>query len=147
MAFTPELKYVEGFKVIGFSQRTKNSDEFNEITAKLPTLWQKFYSSPLANKGNIFEVYSDYESDQHGHYNVTVGITCSDDTNTESTQINEGYYLVFHGEGLMPLTVIETWKQIWAYFEEEKQHQRNFISDFEEYKSADKMAIYIGIKK
>ena len=46
----------------------------------------------------------------------------------------------------MPSTVVETWKQIWDYFEVERNYQRNFISDFEAYSGSDKVAIYIGIK-
>ena len=45
----------------------------------------------------------------------------------------------------MPSTVVETWKQIWNYFETESDYQRSFISDFEAYSSPDKVAIYIGI--
>lgn len=54
----PTLKYVEGFTVMGLSTKTQNTDEFNEKTAKLPSLWQQFYSSNLAANANIFEVYS-----------------------------------------------------------------------------------------
>jgi predicted transcriptional regulator YdeE len=140
------VKYVEGFIVTGLSTRTRNTDEFNEKTAKLPTLWQQFYSSPLATNASLFEVYSDYESDANGLYTVTVGVT-EDSKRTEfsSVEIQAGNYLVFQGTGPMPLTVIETWKQIWAYFETENEHQRSFISDFEEYKGSDEVAIYISI--
>ncbi|MDP3559472.1 MAG: GyrI-like domain-containing protein [Legionellaceae bacterium] len=144
----PTLEYVESFTVIGVSVRTQNSDEFNEKTAKLPGLWQQFYSSDLANNADIFEVYSDYESDANGLYTVTLGVT-ADNTPTEfsSITIQSGNYLVFQGSGPMPLTVMETWKKVWAYFEKEGgEYQRNFVSDFEAYNGADKVAIYIGIK-
>ncbi len=74
----PTLKYVEGFTVSGFSTKTQNTDEFNEKKAKLPSLWQQFYASNLAANANIFEVYSDYESDANGLFTVTVGV--SDDS-------------------------------------------------------------------
>ena len=145
----PTLKYVEGFTVIGLSTKTQNTDEFNEKTAKLPSLWQQFYSSDLAANANIFEVYSDYESDANGLYTVTVGIT--DNGNRTGTEfayvkIPAGNYLVFQGTGPMPATVVETWKKIWNYFETESNYQRSFISDFEAYSGSDKVAIYIGIK-
>lgn len=44
----PTMKQVERFTVTGFSLRTQNSDEFNEKKAKLPSLWQQFYTSELA---------------------------------------------------------------------------------------------------
>lgn len=143
----PTLKYVEGFTVTGLSTKTQNTDEFNEKIAKLPSLWQQFYSSDLAANANIFEVYSDYESDANGFYTVTVGVT--DDSKLAefgSVKIQAGNYLVFQGTGPMPSTVVETWKQIWDYFEAESNYQRSFISDFEAYSGSDKVAIYIGIK-
>lgn len=131
----------------GLSTKTQNTDEFNEKTAKLPSLWQQFYSSDLATNANIFEVYSNYESDANGLYTVTVGV--SDDSERSefgSVKIQAGNYLIFHGTGPMPATVVETWKQIWNYFEAESNYQRSFISDFEAYSGSDKVAIYIGIK-
>ncbi len=38
----------------------------------LPSLWQQFYSSDLASNANIFEVYSDYESDADCLYTISV---------------------------------------------------------------------------
>ncbi len=143
----PTLKHVESFRVIGLSTRTQNRDEFNERTAKLPNLWQQFYSSDLATNPNVFGVYSDYESDANGLYTVTVGTT-SDNSQAKlsSVTIQASNYLVFEGKGPMPSTVIETWKRVWAYFAAESEYQRNFISDFEAYSGSDEVAIYIGIK-
>ncbi len=143
----PTLKYVEGFTVSGFSTKTQNTDEFNEKKAKLPSLWQQFYASNLAANANIFEVYSDYESDANGLFTVTVGVS-DDGKRAEfgTVKIQAGNYLVFQGAGPMPSTVVETWKQIWDYFEAESNYQRSFISDFEAYSGSDKVAIYIGIK-
>jgi predicted transcriptional regulator YdeE len=143
----PTLKYVESFTVTGLSTETKNTDEFKEQTAKLPSLWQQFFSSDLAINANIFEVYSDYESDANGLYTVTIGVVDGcEQTQFDSIKIQAGNYLVFQGAGPMPSTVVETWKNIWDYFEAESAYQRCFISDFEAYSGSDKVAIYIGIK-
>ena len=143
----PPLKYIESFTVTGLSVRTQNHDEFNQETAKLPSLWQQFYASDLAFNENLYEVYSDYESDANGIYTVTLGINGhkNQDKFTD-VNIQAGNYLVFEGTGPMPSTVVETWKKIWSYFETDHQVQRSFISDFEAYSGADKVAIYIGIK-
>ncbi len=143
----PTLKYVEHFTVTGLSTKTQNTDEFNEKTAKLPGLWQQFYASHLSTNANIFEVYSNYESDANGFYTVTVGIN-DDNKQAEfvTAHIPAGNYLVFQGEGPMPATVVAIWKQIWNYFETESNHKRSFISDFEAYSGPDNVAIYIGIK-
>jgi predicted transcriptional regulator YdeE len=78
---------------------------------------------------------------------VTVGVTDdNEDAGSGSVKIRAGNYLVFQGEGPMPSKVVETWKKIWAYFEEKREYQRSFISDFEAYSGSDKVAIYIGTK-
>jgi predicted transcriptional regulator YdeE len=147
MSISPIVKYVESFIVTGFSVRTQNRDEFNEKTAKLPSLWQQFYTSELATNAKIFGVYSSYDSDANGFYTVTVGVE-SDHAPIplSSVTIQAGNYLVFQGTGPMPATVIATWQQIWAFFETNTEYRRNFISDFEAYSGPDQVTIYIGIE-
>lgn len=146
-SISPILKHVENFKVIGLSIRTQNSDEFDEKTAKLPTLWQEFYSNSLATDANIFGVYSDYASDVNGVYTVTVGTTSSNNTQNKlsSVTIQTGNYLVFQGKGPMSSTVIEIWQRVWDYFAAEAQYQRSYKTDFEVYSNGDEVDIYIGI--
>lgn len=147
LSTSPTIQHVERFIVTGLQTRTKNRDEFHEKTAKIPNLWQQFYSSEIRSQTNIFAIYSDYESDANGLYTVTVGIQ-SDELNArlQSVTVESGQYLVFRGNGSMPATVIETWKQIWTYFEETRGHQRIYRTDFEIYESPEEIAIYIGIK-
>lgn len=147
LGISPSLEHVERFVVSGLSIRTQNYDEFNEKTAKLPALWQRFYASDIPGNANVFGVYSDYESDANSPYTVTVGIVSDTPrARLSSVTIQPGNYLVFQGIGPMPSTVIETWKRVWDYFETDSGYQRNFISDFEAYSGTDKVAIYIGIK-
>lgn len=145
MSIQPIVKRVESFTVTGFSLRTQNKDEFNAKTAKLPRLWQQFYSNELANNANIYGVYSNYDSDANGFYTVTAGVSSNSQTELSTVTIQTGNYLVFKGTGPMPATVIETWKQVWAFFETNSGHRRNFISDFEAYSASDKVTIYIGL--
>lgn len=146
-AIHPVLKHVGGFTVTGLMVRTKNSDEFNPETAKLPNLWQQFYSINPAPNTTILGVYSDYESNANGFYNVTVGTTHDNQNAQLSTiKINSGNYLIFQGKGPMPSTVIETWKRVWDYFTEASPYQRCFMTDFEAYNHVDEVEIYIGIK-
>ena len=142
----PDLKSLTSFQVCGFQVRTKNTDEFNPETAKLPTLWQQFSTSDLAQDASIFGVYSDYESDANGLYTVTAGIA-SNTIKPElgSITIQPGKYLVFKNRGPMPFAVIEAWKQVWHYFSTEPNYQRNFRSDFEAYLGSDEIAIHIGV--
>ena len=146
-AIHPIMKHVDSFTVTGLTVRTQNSDEFNQETAKLPNLWQQFYASNPTPNTTIFGVYSGYESDANGLYNVIVG-NSNDNQSDElsAVKINSGNYLIFQGKGSMPQTVIETWKRVWAYFSVESPYQRCFMTDFEEYKNSDEVAIYIGVK-
>ncbi|GGM88972.1 hypothetical protein GCM10009124_15650 [Shewanella xiamenensis] len=46
----------------------------------------------------------------------------------------------------MPHCVVDLWGQIWRYFSAPNcPHQRDYQTDFEVYRSADKVEIYIGI--
>ncbi len=147
MSIQPSIKQVESFTVTGFSVRTQNSDECNEQTAKIPHLWQEFYSSELGTSANIFGVYSNYASDVNGFYTVTVGVQSNhEQTQLSSVTIQGGNYLVFEGTGPMPATVVETWKHVWEFFEENTAYRRNFMSDFEAYSSRDQVSIYIGLE-
>jgi len=147
MSIPPTVKQVESFDVKGFSVRTQNTDEFNEKTAKLPSLWQQFHSSGLATEDTIYGVYSNYDSDANGFYTVTAGVESpqAHDGLTSAT-IQAGQYLVFEGKGPMPATVVDTWKRVWDFFGTKSDYRRNFTSDFEAYKSADEVAIYIGLE-
>lgn len=143
----PIMKHVDSFTVTGLTVRTQNSDEFNQETAKLPNLWQQFYASNPIPNTPIFGVYSGYESDANGLYNVIVGnINDNQSDELSAVKINSGNYLIFQSRGSMPQTVIEVWKRVWDYFAVENPYQRCFMTDFEEYKNSDEVAIYIGVK-
>lgn len=142
----PVLKHVDSFTVSGLTVRTKNSDEFNPEKAKLPNLWQQFYSRNHIHNTTVYGVYSDYESDAHGAYNLTAGTSNNNqEIELNTVRINSGNYLVFQNKGPMPQTVIETWKRIWDYFTVDCPHQRCYKTDFEEYKNGDEVAVYIGV--
>ena len=147
MSILPAVKSVESFQVTGWCVRTQNQDEFNEKTAKIPSLWQKFYTSHLATKAPIFGVYSNYDSDVNGFYTITVGVeSSSNQPELSAVTIQAGNYLVFQGTGPMPMTVIDTWKQVWTFFTTNTEYKRHFNSDFEVYTGPDQVMIYIGIK-
>ncbi|KTC72569.1 Transcription activator [Legionella birminghamensis] len=134
------------FTVTGFRVKTRNSEEFNPETAKIPMLWQDFFASELATESPVFGVYSDYESDANGFYTVTAGVSQNiPDKTLNKVLITGGKYLVFEATGPMPVTVINAWKAVWNYFEAHTAVQRKFVSDFESYSSPEQVAIHIGI--
>lgn len=151
----PRRVEVDGFNVAGLSVRTINGDEFNPNKARLPLLWEQFFSSGIAetipgrlNKASVFGVYSHYDSDENGYYTVTAGLDSTNLSNVldlSQVEIQKGSYLVFEAQGAFPEIVVQTWERIWVYFRDNKVHKRAFQSDFEQYSGPNQIAIYIGI--
>ena len=64
----------------------------------------------------------------------------------KSVELQAGKYLMFPVKGELPQAIIDTWMQIWAYFEDPSiDEKRAYETDFELYKSADEVEIYIGV--
>ena len=143
----PTIKQLERFTVTGFQVRTRNSEEFQAESAKLPGLWQQCHAK-IPGIEPVFGVYSDYESDANGAYSVTAGVSMdTQGSGLTRVEVQAGNYLVFQGQGPMPMAIIDTWKRVWDYFASEKPWQRCFMTDFEAYGDGDSVAIYIGVKQ
>ena len=157
----PRTVHIDAFQVTGLSVRTRNSDENDPATARIGALWDSFFSHSwerhlpaVGHDGRLFGVYSAYESDAHGAFDVTVGVATDPGAGAAGyaggekirrTPVLAGTYLVFTGAGPMPQMVIDTWGAIWAYFARNPQVQRRFGTDFEAYSGPDQVAIHIGI--
>jgi predicted transcriptional regulator YdeE len=160
MVSNPTSVQIPAFRVAGISVRTRNSEEMNPAIARLGGLWNRFFSQSWERKlpsrgddGRVFGVYSGYESNEHGAFDVTAGVAVDEPDPVYSqtvpgaacVDIEPGDYLVFTGEGEMPQMVIDTWVRVWQYFAENSRVQRRFGTDFEAYEGADKVAIHIGV--
>ncbi|KTC90290.1 EVE domain-containing protein [Fluoribacter dumoffii] len=150
---TPQLIKVNAFTVMGYSERTKNSVEFDPQTAKLAQLWKKFYSAQIPGHkpdSPVYGVYSGYESDHNGFYTVIAGVEISlggELVGFETVGVKEGDYLVFKNSGSMPQAIIETWQAIWHYFDNKSDFSRTYETDFEMYIGQGQCAVYIGVKR
>ncbi|MGC5703247.1 GyrI-like domain-containing protein [Pseudomonas sp. NFXW11] len=142
------------FTVAGLQVRTRNAAEQQPDSAKIGPMWQRFYVedlyervSPRQADSFVYGVYSNYESDASGAFDVTAGVAvdgaCLD---YPCVQVQGGDYLVFSAKGPMPDCVIQTWGLIWAYFQDNPQVRRAFATDFEVYTGPDAVAIYIGLQ-
>lgn len=151
---TPTLVHIDSFIVTGIKTRTSNDNEMIPAQAKLPILWGSFInqniSSKIANKvkqSPIYGVYTNYASDYRGDFDVVAGVKTAriikDDFS--SVEIKGGNYLVFEGKGEMPQIVVNTWLNIWNYFNEPQSVSRLYTTDFEVY-GKDSVAIYIAVK-
>ena len=144
-----EIVRLENIDVRGIGIRTDNVSEMNATTAKIGSLWAAFYSElapALGADAKVFGLYTNYESDHTGAFDV---VACSDRLNAEnldSFHIHSGSYLQFKGAGEMPQAVIDLWGKVWNYFASENcKYKRAFTTDFELYKSENQIEIYIAV--
>ncbi len=148
----PNIKKVEvqSKTIKGLQVRTKNADEMNPKTQQIAPLWGRFYNEvlPTLDEGaTVYGVYHNYESDVQGAFDVLVGadaLTVTEEM--REVELQEGKYLMFPVKGELPQAIIDTWMQVWAYFEDPSiDERRAYETDFELYKSADVVEIYIGV--
>jgi len=141
---------LESKRIIGFKVRTKNADEMNSDTQKIAPLWGKFFNEimPTLEKNTYsYGVYCNYESDAQGEFDVLVGADSVQEIDEiQSEELESGEYLMFPVKGELPQAVIDTWVEIWAYFDDPSiDVKRAYKTDFELYKSEDEAEIYIGV--
>jgi predicted transcriptional regulator YdeE len=137
--------------IAGISTRTTNAAEVNPVTGKIASLWARFFSEGLFDSlparltdSPVYGVYSGYESDYSGAFDVTAGVATSKPDGQLVLQAGE--YLVFSATGSMPQTVLQTWGLVWQYFQSNPNVQRCYMTDFEAYPGTDKVEIHIGVR-
>ncbi len=138
---------LDSFKVSGVKTRTNNKNEMKPEDSKIALLWNNFYQNKLPEKLNsneIYGVYYNYESDVNGNFDVLAGLKV-DNKDFESINIEKGEYLVFSKKGTMPQAVIDTWSEVWNYFNSNPKEKRAYKTDFEKYISDNEVEVYIGI--
>ncbi|MGO2365083.1 MAG: GyrI-like domain-containing protein [Pseudoalteromonas sp.] len=147
-----KVKQLSSKTLTGLKVRTCNVNEMNTDTAKIANLWQDFnekYGSKLTEKTSVYGVYTNYETDMGGYFDV---IACCDDQNikvSDSVKVttDDSRYLVFSGEGEIPDAIIDLWGAIWQYFSSDDcTYKRTYTSDFEYYKSENEVEIAIAIE-
>jgi predicted transcriptional regulator YdeE len=149
-----KLREVQPFSVSGLQVRTRNAAEQQLDTARIGPMWERFFVEDIFDKiahkqpdSFMYGVYSNYESDASGHFDVTAGVAVTAPSEGfAQIQVEGGDYLVFSAKGAMPDSVIQAWGFIWAYFEDNPQVRRKFATDFEVYTGPESAAVYIGIQ-
>lgn len=164
---TKQITHLDAFRVSGLSIHTQNRDEADPKTAKIGQLWRDFFGRDLIHSTPnrepntpIYGVYSGYESDHNGFFDVNAGVRVSDvlDSSTEQTDddthefttidIEAGDYMAFPTTGEMPQRIIDGWREVWTYFAaNDSGYKRRFTTDFEQYVDEDNVVIYIAVEK
>ncbi len=137
--------------ISGLSVTTNNATEF-EGESKIQKLWDDYEEKNIysathnkANNSSMYGVYNNYTSDLNGDFDVTIGVEVTKAKN--AIVITDEKYLVFKKVGELPQVVIDTWTQIWEYFENNSEYKRAYTIDFEHYTKENEIEIYISIEK
>lgn len=142
--------------IIGLSAVTTNG---SEACNDIPNLWERFFNEDVASKvpnktsGDIYAVYSDFETDCTGPYTITIGYPVENVDNIPeglSAKVIEAQnYQTFVAKG--DITKCEDnpvylkWKEIWKM-----PLERTYITDYELYKegmdpSNGEVEIHVGV--
>jgi len=154
---TPVRQSCHGKTVAGIQVRTNNDLEMHAEDSRLSRLWEKFNDEALSQSipdkaagSPVYGVYTEFDDGVDADYSVLAGVEVTDEEKVPEdfaiVTLEAGEYLVFHGQGKMPETVVETWGQVWHYFDSEDAPERAFATDYEVYEGADQITIYIGVK-
>lgn len=145
-----EIVNLEKKTIVGVNAITQNSDP--TMPQIIGGLWQKFYQggvyASIPNKvtEKAYGIYSDYETDVNGNYQVTVGCEASNADTIPETAIQKtipaGMYAKFIVKGHMQQAVASFWQQLWKM-----PLDRSYVCDFEEYQDGciDNAEIHIYI--
>lgn len=148
-----EIVTLKEKKIIGITARTNNSSP--DMSAVIGGLWNKLYRGgiygQIKNKANYKAIgaYSDYESNEHGDYSVTIGAEVSKVEDIPEGAVEKtiygGKYAKFTVKGDMVKAVQEFWQKLWKM-----DLNRSYKCDFEEYQDENMdnavINIYISIK-
>lgn len=133
------------FHVIGIAVRTSNTEEMSGA-GRIGALWERFSREGVLEAiparvvpGQVLSVYTNYESDEHGKYDVVLGAAVASDAVAPPGMVRvrfpaADYAVVLSGRGAMPGIVVDAWKSVWAAKgTAAPAGRRRFTADFEVY--------------
>lgn len=144
-------------RLAGLAIRTTNAAESDPATAKIPALWGRFMSEGWADKleragafGPVAAVYSAYETDASGSYQLLVGRevpqTSPVPSGLQVVAAPLGSYVAFRFPGPIPQAVIDGWREVWAYFARPGAPARAYSVDYEFYHDGSPMEIWVAVR-
>ena len=137
-------KNIAGLKVTTTNKDGKSAQDLYQI-------WNKFMEKDfieslqkIAKNPINYVVYTNYEKDfSEGNYDVYVGMeTENSENNFENILVDWEKFEIFEFEYTSPESVFDAWKTIW----ENKDLNRAYTYDIEEYYEEGKFRIYISVK-
>ena len=136
------------------SIQTNLANEMNPNTAKIGSLWQKFDAEvpvDYQHGERVYGLYSNYENGVEGNFTATAAYDGKSLDFLNEVTIEAGKYLLFEAEASSSddnargATVMALWGEVWAYFGGNPKHIRAFLTDFDFYKDATHIEVYVSI--
>lgn len=142
---------------MGLATRTTNAAESIPSAGKIPQLWGRFTTERWSERlekvgafGPTIAVYSAYESDAAGSYQLLVGRQVRNSQLTspplQIVSAPQASYLVFRCSGPLPQAVIDGWRDVWAYFARAHAPARAYTFDFETYPDSEPVEIWVAVQ-
>lgn len=142
---TPRTAREPQVRIAGVRARTTN-----RTPERIGELWGQFHEQKIAAlldsraDANIYSVYSNYESDATGEFDVLIGYAVPRAAMLpealSEVVVPEGSYAVFPVSGPLPQGIANAWAEIW-----EAPLHRAFRCDFERYHPDGSITIHVGI--
>jgi len=153
----PQTRRAERRRAVGLATRTTNTDEADPSKARIGELWGRFTSQNWAERlgqggavGPTLAVYSAYERDVSGSYQILVGREVPGSyplaPPLQVVDIPPGQYLVVSCTGPLPGAVIDGWRAVWDFFERAEAPRRAYTADFEKYLEPERIEIWIAVR-
>ncbi len=157
MSSRPESRRAEPKQIVGLAARTTNTAESSPATAKIPLLWGRFTNERWSERleqvgafGPTIAVYSAYDSDVSGSYQLLVGRQVHDSRPVspplQRVSTPQGSYLTFRYSGPLPQALIDGWHDVWAYFARQNAPARAYTFDFEVYPDGGSVEIWVAVQ-
>ena len=123
-------------------------------TSRIAELWQRLMTSgqgPIpGDEQSIFSVYTNYDSDENGAYDVILGKQVSEELTTQAEPrrtvvIPTANYVVFQAANATADSIKAAWQDVYRHFHQATDFRRAFTFDFEKY-SDDGVKLFIAVQ-
>jgi predicted transcriptional regulator YdeE len=135
-----------GLTVLGIFARASNA-----TPEKIGDLWRRFHAlgsaAAIAARRNdaVYSVYCEYEGDYTSEYTVVIG--CAVDVDAASPEgmkrvaIDAGRFAVYEPVGELPMSVWQTWAEIWK-----TPLERRYQADYDRYGEDGRVTVHVGVR-
>ena len=150
---TLEIVHMPAVAVLGFTTRTTNQREMSG-ESRIAPLWRDYLNGGdkaipgVADPSLTFSIYTNYESDHTGAYDVILGkpvsVLESAPGSLRAIAIPAAEYAVFPAS-ISPDGIRAAWMAVYEYFDGRKSPRRAFTIDFERY-TGEGVQLYIAVR-